>query len=211
MAFLRAPQPDDYFDPIPGRTLVLRPPVAADYAAWAELRALSRQHLTPWEPAWSRDDLTKQMFRRRLRAYARDSRDDLGYAYFIEDGATGALIGGVTLSNVRRGAAQSCSLGYWIGVAHAGRGRMQEAVATLVPYAFSVLRLHRVEAASMPNNIASQRVLEKSGFEREGLARRYLKINGQWEDHYIYARVDTDSPPAVFPSVAAFNRKVGAR
>ncbi|MFN0218754.1 MAG: GNAT family N-acetyltransferase [Hyphomicrobium sp.] len=189
MAFLRAPSPEDYLDPIVGATLVLRPPAISDYGAWAELRALSRAHLKSWEPSWAHDDLSRMMFRRRLRAYARDVRDDLGYSYFIADSSSGQLLGGVTLSNVRRGSSQSASLGYWIGAPFVRRGRMREAVSTLMTFAFGSLRLHRVEAATMPGNAPSIRVLESSGFQREGLARSFLKINGQWEDHLLYARL----------------------
>lgn len=189
MAFLRAPTPDDYLDPIAGRTIILRPPSSSDYGAWAELRALSRSHLAPWEPAWAHDDLSRLMFRRRLRAYARDVRDDLGYAFFIIESSSDQLIGGITLSNVRRGSSQSASLGYWIGAPHARRGRMKEAVRTLLPFAFGGLRLHRIEAATMPRNLPSIGVLEACGFEKEGLARGFLKINGQWEDHFLFARI----------------------
>lgn len=201
MAFLRSPTPEDYLDPIPGLTLVLRPPSIADYSAWAELRARSRAHLTPWEPSWAPDDLSRLMYRRRLRAYARDMRDDLGYAFFIIDAKSDQLLGGLTLSNVRRGSSQTASLGYWMGAPHAHRGRMQEAVKTLLPFAFGSLRLHRVEAATMPRNIPSIRVLECNGFAREGMARGFLKINAQWEDHILYARF-ADSPTiAAHPGV----------
>jgi [ribosomal protein S5]-alanine N-acetyltransferase len=187
MAFLRSALPEDYLDAIRGEKLVLRPPAVADYAAWAELRALSRSHLMPWEPAWSRDDLSRQMFRRRLRAYAKDVRDDIGYSFFICDASSNQLVGGITLSNVRRGAAQTASLGYWVGKPFAGQGRMKEAVKIALPFAFTTLRLNRVEAACMPANAASIRVLESARFVREGLARSYLKINGRWEDHLLFA------------------------
>ena len=192
MAFLRSAVPEDYLDAIRGRSLVLRPPSPNDYAAWAELRALSRAHLTRWEPAWGRDDLSRTMYRRRLRAYARDVRDDQSYSFFICDIATEALVGGITLSNIRRGAAQTASLGYWIGAPYAGQGRMQEAVRTLRPFAFGTLGLHRIEAATMPANLASVQVLERSGFAREGVARSYLKINGRWEDHILFASILED-------------------
>jgi [ribosomal protein S5]-alanine N-acetyltransferase len=197
VAFLRSIRPEEDLEVIRGRAVMLRQPAAADYTEWAELRALSRSHLTPWEPTWSHDDLARSMYRRRLRAYAKDIHDDTSYPYFIFDTATGALIGGITLSNVRRGSAQTASLGYWMGAPYAGRGYMREAVDTLVPVAFGALRLHRVEAATMLNNTASIRVLEASGFQREGLARAYLKINGRWEDHLLYARVE--SVPLALP------------
>lgn len=194
MAFLRSPSPEDYLDPIRGRTIILRAPAIADYSAWAELRALSRSHLTPWEPAWAHDDLSRMMYRRRLRAYARDVHDDQAYTFFIVDSMSESLLGGITLSNIRRGSAQSASLGYWIGAPHAGRGRMQEAVHTLLPFAFGAVRLHRIEAACMPANAASIHVLDKCGFRREGLAQGFLKINGRWEDHILFARLADEVP-----------------
>ena len=194
MAFLRSALPEDVLEPISGDGLVLRPPSTSDYTEWAELRALSRAHLTPWEPSWSRDELSRSSFRRRLKAYGQDARDDLGYSYFITEASTRSLLGGMNISNVRRGAAQSASLGYWIGAPYVGRGTMQKAVRNVLPFAFRGLHLHRIEAASMTNNIASQRVLEKCGFSREGLARRFLKINGAWEDHVIFSRIEDDAP-----------------
>lgn len=190
MVFLRSPQPEDYLDRVRGKTIVLRPPALSDFPAWAALRSASRDHLTPWEPAWSRDELVKSNFRRRLRAYARDVRDDVGYAFFIVDATFETLMGGITLSNVRRGAGQTATLGYWIGAPYKGRGKMREAVETAAHFAFRDLQLHRIEAACMPSNAASLKVLETCGFTREGLARHYLKINGAWEDHLLFARLN---------------------
>ena len=192
MAFLRSALPEDYLEPIAGPVVMLRPPALSDYAGWAELRALSRGHLTPWEPAWSRDELSRTFYRRRLRGYAYDARDDQGYAYFVTSPDGETLFGGLTLSNIRRGASQSGAIGYWIGAPFARQGTMQAAMRMIIPFAFQTLRLHRLEAASMPANAASQRVLEKAGFKREGLAKRYLKINGRWEDHYIYGLTEED-------------------
>lgn len=192
MAFLRSPLPEDYLEPISAPTVTLRAPGVSDYTAWAQVRALSRSHLVPWEPTWSRDELTRFSFRRRLRAYGQDARDDRGYYYFIVSNTNDTLIGGITLSNVRRGAAQCATLGYWIGAPYAGQGYMQRAVRMLSAFGFRNLRLHRIEAACMPTNKPSRRVLEKCGFEQEGLARRYLKINGAWEDHAIYALTEED-------------------
>lgn len=189
MAFLRSTPYEDEIEVLRGPELTLRHPAIADYAAWAELRALSRAHLTPWEPTWSQDDLSRSMYRRRLRAYAKDIREDASYPYFIFASDTGVLLGGITLANVRRGSAQMASLGYWMGASHAGRGHMQRAVSMLLPVAFGALRLHRVEGAAMLANAASIRVLEACGFKREGIATAFLKINGNWEDHILFARV----------------------
>jgi len=193
MAFLRSGIGNEYSPYIRGRGLWLRPPQMSDYAEWAQLRALSREHLTPWEPQWGRDELSRAAFRRRLRHYQREQREDLGYAFFLFRAGDDTLLGGLTLSNVRRGVSQSASLGYWLGVNHVGQGYMTEAVRLLLPAAFEDLRLHRIEAACLPDNIASIRVLERNGFKREGFARQYLKINGIWQDHVLFARLSDET------------------
>lgn len=191
MAFLKSGITDPH-PIIRGRGLWLRPPMASDYSAWAQLRAQSRAHLTPWEPQWSRDELTRTAFRRRLRHYFRESREDMGYAFFVFRSGDDVLLGGITLSNVRRGVAQAVSLGYWLGEPFVRRGHMTAAVGAVLPYAFEELRLHRIEAACLPINTASIRVLENNGFTREGLARRYLKIDGEWRDHLLFAKLSDD-------------------
>jgi [ribosomal protein S5]-alanine N-acetyltransferase len=196
MAFLR---PSSSIDPdaeIRGARVSLRFPAMHDYAAWAELRALSRQHLTPWEPQWARDELTRSAFRRRLRHAQREARDDLGYAYLIFAETPATLVGGLNVSNVRRGIAQAASLGYWIGAPYAGRGLMTDAVCAIVQYAFATLRLNRLEAACLPGNVASSRVLTKAGFRLEGRARQFLKIDGRWQDHDLYGLLHDDPRPA---------------
>ncbi len=192
MVFLRTAPAFETAQPITGHGLLLRAPQNHDYLAWAELRAASREHLIAWEPLWPRDDLTKSSYRRRLRHYSREARDDHGYAFFVFELATGRLVGGVTLSNVRRGVTQSATLGYWMGAPFARRGIMTNAVGCLIPFVFQELRLHRLEAATQPTNPGSIRVLEKNGFTREGYARRYLKINGVWQDHALFALLADD-------------------
>jgi [ribosomal protein S5]-alanine N-acetyltransferase len=196
MAFLRSGLIGDVQLQIQGRGVHLRPPAPADYAAWAELRNRSRDHLIPWEPQWSRDELSRSAFRRRLRHYHREMKEDLGYALFIFRDGDGELLGGLTLSNVRRGVTQAVSLGYWTGAPYVRRGVMTEAVAATAKFVFDELQLHRVEAACLPHNHASIRVLEQNGFQYEGLARRYLKIDGTWRDHLLYALL-TDDPRGI--------------
>ena len=145
------------------------------------------EDLKPWEPEWRQDELWRSSYRRRIRHYQREAREDLGYAFGVFETAEDRLVGGLTLGNVRRGVMQCATLGYWLGVAHIRRGHMSDAVRTVIPYAFGKLRLHRLEAASMPSNTASISVLERAGFAREGLARRYLKISGSWQDHIRFA------------------------
>lgn len=193
MAFLRSYTGGDTALTIEGQGLWLRPPQMSDYARWAELRALSREHLTPWEPQWSRDELSRFAFRRRVKHYQREAADDQGYAFFIFDATDDNLLGGVTFTHVRRGVTQSAALGYWLGQPYCGRGLMTEAVRVASAHAFEALKLHRVEAATQPTNLRSIAVLQRNGFEREGFARSYLKINGRWADHVLFARVAGDA------------------
>lgn len=192
MAFLRSSSGHDSALTLRGRSVWMRGPLMADYVAWAELRAMSRDHLTPWEPQWQRDELSRSAYRRRVRHYQREAREDLGYAFLIFSESDDQLIGGLTLSNVRRGVTQAGVLGYWIGKPFAGRGHMTEAVRAAVVFAFDTLHLHRLEAATMPGNVASIRVLEHNGFRREGFARQLLKINGLWEDHLLHGLLAGD-------------------
>jgi ribosomal-protein-alanine N-acetyltransferase len=192
MALFRTISSPEPLPPINGDGIVLRTPQMADFAAWAELRERSREFLTPWEPIWPADDLTRHAFRQRIRRYAEDLRTDQAYPFFMFRREDGALLGGLALANVRRGVAQAGSLGYWVGAPYARCGYMTAAVRAMVPAAFEMLRLHRVEAACIPTNAASIRLLEKCGFQREGYARAYLCINGTWQDHLLYARLGID-------------------
>jgi ribosomal-protein-alanine N-acetyltransferase len=192
MAFFRAVTFSDSVPALAGEGIVLRPPQMTDYSPWSSLREESRDFLTPWEPTWPADDLTRAAFRRRLKRYAEDQRTDQAYAFFLFRREDDELIGGLTLANIRRGVAQAGSLGYWMGEPFVRRGYMTAAVLALVPFAFGTLRLHRIEAACIPTNAASIRLLEKTGFSREGYARAYLCINGIWQDHLLYARLQDD-------------------
>lgn len=170
-----------------GDRVMVRPPVERDWRVYAELRAGSRNFLEPWEPSWPPDALTRESFQRRLRRYAADWREDSGYSFFVFGSDGGVLLGGISLSNLRRGVAQCGTLGYWVGAAHARQGYMTETLALVLEFCFNQLGLHRVEAACLPDNEASQRLLRRAGFRKEGYARRYLKIRGQWHDHVMFA------------------------
>lgn len=194
-AFLRQPPWTGMPPLLRGQLVYLRAPQLGDWSDWARLRAASRDFLTPWEPTWTDDELTRNAYRRRLRRYARDARDGYGYAYFIFRRNDDELLGGLTLSNVRRGVTQSCSMGYWMGQQHAGRGHMQDAVAAVLGFVFEELGLHRLEAACLPHNDRSKAVLRKAGFTEEGHARQYLKIDGRWQDHTLFAILASDVTP----------------
>ncbi len=193
MAFFRSVSFSDSVPAIAGDGVALRVPQGSDYAEWAALREASRDFLVPWEPSWPDDDLSRGAFRRRLKRYADDQRSDLAYAFMIFRSDDNALVGGLTLANIRRGVAQAGSIGYWVGAPFARKGYMTAAVRALVPFCFRTLRLHRLEAACIPANTASVGLLEKTGFTREGYARSYLCINGVWQDHLLYARL-ADEP-----------------
>jgi ribosomal-protein-alanine N-acetyltransferase len=182
-------------DPAPllrGDGLYLRPAQSDDYPAWSSLREASREFLIPWEPTWPADDLTRGAFRRRLRRQAEEIARDEAFAFLIFADNTNVLLGGITIGGIRRGVAQTASLGYWMGAAHAGKGHMTRAVAVAAAFGFSTLRLHRLEAACIPSNIASATLLERNGFQREGFARAYLCINGAWRDHYLFGLLEND-------------------
>jgi ribosomal-protein-alanine N-acetyltransferase len=192
MAFFRSVSFSETVPAIAGAGVVLRAPQSSDHAEWATLREESRAFLTPWEPTWPADDLTRSAFRLRLRRYAEDQRSDLAYAFLIFRSDDQMMIGGLTLANIRRGVAQAGSIGYWIGAPFARKGYMTAAVRALIPFCFKTLRLHRLEAACIPANSASIRLLEKTSFKREGYARSYLCINGIWQDHLLYGRLNDD-------------------
>jgi len=192
MAFFRTVSFSEPLPIIEGDGVYLRAPQTSDYSEWTTLREASRAFLTPWEPTWPTDDLSRSAFRRRLRRYAEDQRADTSYAFFLFRKSDDALVGGLTMANIRRGVAQAGSLGYWIGEPFSRRGLMTGALHGLVPFAFGSLRLHRLEAACIPSNAASIRLLEKMGFAREGYAREYLCINGLWQDHLLFARLSGD-------------------
>jgi [ribosomal protein S5]-alanine N-acetyltransferase len=170
-----------------GDRVFLRPPDRGDWQEWAQLRAESRDFLKPWEPSWPADALSRAAFRRRVARYAADWRTDLGYSFFVFRRDDGRLVGGIGLTNVRRGVAETASLGYWIGERHARRGYAESALALALDFAFDRLRLHRIEAACLPHNAASRGLLRKAGFREEGYAKRYLCIDGEWQDHVLFA------------------------
>ncbi|MFV0279999.1 MAG: GNAT family N-acetyltransferase [Rhodoblastus sp.] len=177
-----------------GDGVYLRPAEMADVQNWARLREHSRNFLSPWEPVWPADDLTRMAFRRRIKRQAEEMARDEAFAFLIFRARDKALVGGLTIGQIRRGVAQAATVGYWAGVDFAGQGYMSRALRAAVAYGFSSLRLHRMEAACLPGNIASIRVLESAGFRREGLARSYLRINGRWQDHLLFAVLESDPP-----------------
>lgn len=171
--------------------MTLRLPVQADFAPWAALRVESRDFLTPWEPVWAADHLARKSFANRVYWAQRASRNGTALPLFLIR-RDGTLLGAITLDNIRRGPAQSATIGYWIGQPHARQGYMREAIGTLVHHAFTQLDLSRIEAACLPENTASRGVLERAGFKYEGVAQSYLQINGRWRNHVLYSNLRHD-------------------
>lgn len=174
---------------VDGERIFLRPPRAIDYAVWSDLRRRSRSFLQPWEPTWPADDLSRAAFRRRLTAYQRDMDLGVGFAFLTFRRDDKELVGGITLSNIRRGVAQMGTVGYWSGEGFTRQGHTLDAVKALSNFAFGRLGLHRLEAACLPENEPSHRLLLRAGFEHEGRAAAYLKINGDWRDHLLFGLV----------------------
>ena len=176
-----------------GDKVYLRAPSERDWRAYEEVRTASRKFLEPWEPAWPPDALGREAYFRRLNRYAADWRDDVGHSFFIFRNDDDALLGGISLSNVRRGVAQCGALGYWIGEPHARLGYMTDALRLIIDFSFGQLSLHRIEAACLPQNEASEKLLQRAGFIQDGYARKYLKIRGEWHDHLLFSLLVEDS------------------
>ncbi|WP_248305237.1 MULTISPECIES: GNAT family protein [unclassified Devosia] len=170
---------------------MLRLPQHGDYDAWHQLRRSSRDFLKPFEPRWTEADLARRVFASRVKRAREEAEQGSDYSLFIfhPQGDRQVLVGGITLSNIRRRAAQFVTLGYWMGQQWAGQGLMTEAVGVTLPFVFDTLDLHRIHAAFLPGNMASRRVLEKNGFVEEGFAEKYLQIDGRWEDHVLFGLV----------------------
>jgi ribosomal-protein-alanine N-acetyltransferase len=171
-----------------GRRVVLRPLVAQDFNGWSEVRRRNGEWLTQWEPMrlthHPDPETNREVFAARCGARERERLAGTQYAFGIF--VDGAFAGEINLNNVVRGAFQSATIGYWIDKSRAGRSLMSEAVVVLAQYAFEEMRLHRLEICIIPRNVNSRRVMEKLDIRTEGIAERFLEINGVWEDHIRY-------------------------
>jgi ribosomal-protein-alanine N-acetyltransferase len=172
--------------------MTLRLPTHGDWHEWSDLRAQSAGFLTPWEPVWAHDHLSRRSFTNRVYWSARAQNQGTALPMLLIRREDARLLGAITLDNIRRGPAQSATLGYWIGAPFARQGFMREAIRAVVHYGFTDLDLSRVEAACLPENAASRGVLEKSGFKYEGVAQSYLQIAGRWRNHVLYANLRGD-------------------
>ncbi len=172
--------------------LILRLPVHSDWGQWAGLRDDSTTFLTPWEPVWSRDHLSRRSFTNRVYWARRAEAQGTALPLLMERRDDHKLVGALTLDNIRRGPAQAGTLGYWIGAPFARQGYMREAILAMIHHGFHELDLSRIEAACLPENQPSRGLLEKVGFKYEGVAQSYLQINGRWRNHVLYACLRAD-------------------
>lgn len=172
--------------------LTLRLPAHADWRPWADLRQASAAFLTPWEPTWAADHLSRKAFTNRVYWAQRAESQGTALPLMLIRRDDQLLVGAITLDNIRRGPAQAGTLGYWMGQDFARQGYMHEAIKAVVHHAFTVMDLSRIEAACLPENAPSRGVLEKTGFKYEGVAQSYLQISGRWRNHVLYANLRHD-------------------
>ena len=175
-----------------GERVFLRPPKRRDALKWQKLRMSSKSFLVPWEPSWDASSCTRRAYLRYFKNSNYLANMDRAYSFLIFKTEDKILLGGINVGNVRRGVSQSASLGYWIGEKYSRNGYMKEALKLLIPSLFVDLRLNRIEAATLEENIASKNLLKKIGFKKEGVLRKYLKINGTWRDHILYGLLEND-------------------
>jgi ribosomal-protein-alanine N-acetyltransferase len=172
--------------------MTLRSPSHSDYRAWTSLRRDSEEFLTQWEPSWAVDHLTRKAFTNRVYWAQRSISNGSALPLFLIRRQDQALLGAITLDNIRRGPSQAGSLGYWTGHPFIRQGYMREAIMAVVHHAFTRLELSRIEAACLPENAASRGLLERSSFKYEGVAQSYLQIAGRWRTHVLYASLRSD-------------------
>jgi [ribosomal protein S5]-alanine N-acetyltransferase len=189
MAFLRITTSSEDRLRLEAQGMYLRAPTKGDYKAWADLREISRDWLVPWEPQWRVDELSRACYYWRLQGWQHDAKLGLAAPFFIFRSSDNALVGGINISNIRRGVAQDCTIGYWVGKPFARQGYTRGAVRAVVTHAFQTMGLHRVQAACIPSNFRSRGLLESLGFREEGYVRGYLRINDMWQDHVLYGKL----------------------
>ena len=172
--------------------LSLRLPQHSDYRDWMSLRETSAAFLQKWEPSWAPDHLTRKSFTNRVYWAQRSLSQGTALPLFLIRRGDNALVGAVTLDNIRRGPAQAGTIGYWTGQPYARQGYMREAVTAVIHFAFTKLDLSRIESACLPENAPSRGLLEKCGYKYEGVAQSYLQIDGRWRNHVLYANLRSD-------------------
>jgi len=174
-----------------GNRIYLCPPSINDWKEWVNIRRVNKTFLQAFEPKWSTNYNERDYFLKRLNAQKTEWDAGRGMFFFIHHGESHKVIGGINLNNIVMGAACHASLGYWLDEASQGQGYMRESLALIIDYSFRELRLRRLNAACLPDNQRSIRLLEGLGFEEEGYAKKYLQINGAWQDHRLFGLVNS--------------------
>jgi len=190
MSFLTTYYPKKISPDLQGKNILLRPPQYKDWKEWSGLREENMSYLKPWEPTWNIHELERSNFVKRVRFFEKLSINDEAYSFFIFEKSNLKLIGEININNVQRGVVQSCSIGYWISENKVGLGLMSEALFLVKKFIFDELELHRIEAACLRNNKRSLNTLKKNFFNIEGTAKKYLKINGEWQDHILLSCIN---------------------
>ncbi len=170
-----------------GESIVLEPPRLRDWPEWEAVRRRNEDQLKPFEPSWPDDCLTRDFFKRRLKRQQWDWENNAARYFLIRLKNTDTLIGGININHLNLGAARHGSLGYWLDEAYQGRGLMTQSVRVIMDYMFIDLHLQRAQAACVPENEKSMRVLKRAGMCEEGFAKDYIQINGVWRDHHLFA------------------------
>lgn len=173
-----------------GERICLLPWRKRDLSQWVALRSENRDFLQPFEPLWPEDMPSATAFERRRLKFKQDAEMDQGYGFLLHLKNEKVLIGGLSLYHLRRGALHCANISYWIGQEYSRQGYMQEGLNLLLHFAFESLGLHRLEAYCLAHNHPSTALLLKAGFEHEGVARLYLRINGDWQDHHRFVKIN---------------------
>ena len=190
MSFLTTHYPKKISFQPQGKNVFLRPPEYKDWQEWSQLRKENMSYLKPWEPTWNIHELERSHFVKRVRFFEKLSINDEAYSFLIFEKPNFQLIGEININNIQRGVVQSCSIGYWISENKMGLGLMREAISLIKKFSFDELELHRIEAACLEKNQRSLNTLKKNHFNIEGFAKKYLKINGKWQDHVLLSCIN---------------------
>ena len=190
MSFLTTHYPKKISFQPQGKNVFLRPPEYKDWQEWSQLRKENMSYLKPWEPTWNIHELERSHFVKRVRFFEKLSINDEAYSFLIFETPNFQLIGEININNIQRGVVQSCSIGYWISENKMGLGLMSEAISLIKKFSFDELELHRIEAACLEKNQRSLNTLKKNHFNIEGVAKKYLKINGKWQDHVLLSCIN---------------------
>ncbi len=172
--------------------LRLRLPETGDHSKWSQLRLESRAFLEPWEPAWADNHLTRDAFFSRVEWAESAAIQLTGLSFLLERREDNEILGAITLDQIEFGPSKSGKVGYWMGARFTRQGYMKEAIQSLVHHAFTTVGISRIEAACVPDNNPSRRLLENVGFKYEGVAQSYLEVAGRWRTHVLYANLRHD-------------------